>query len=463
MNCLERLTTPQLEKLHEGKVRDSFRVDRQTRLIAVTDRISAFDLKMKTPIPDKGQVLNRLAAYWFERTRDIIGNHISAVIDPNLTLVREAKPVRVEMIVRGYLAGSMWRGYSQGIRTFSGVTVPDGLTQNSRLPEPIVTPTTKEDSDREITPQAIVQEGLATHGMYQRMAEVSLKLYQRGAEILEEKNLLLADTKYEFGLIDGELILIDEIHTPDSSRFWEKARWQQSPASAESLDKEFVRQWLMANRDAAGHYPRALPPDVIDETARRYRDIFTRITGETIETPDDIHHRVYRSLVRRGLIKEGFVAICMGSAADVPHCRKIAEVIERYGVRVELRVVSAHKNGERIAGLADQYNKAIEPGVVIAVAGESNGLGGALAANLSLPVINCPPFKDKTDLFVNINSSLMMPSKVPAMTMIQPENAALGALRALNLRSLRGRFAEDIAQMKAALEQADEEVRGATT
>jgi phosphoribosylaminoimidazole-succinocarboxamide synthase len=429
----------------------------------VTDRISAFDLKMKTPIPDKGQVLNRLAAYWFERTRDIIGNHVSALIDPNLTLVREAKPVRVEMIVRGYLAGSMWRGYQQGLRVFSGVTVPEGLTQNARLPSPIVTPTTKEESDREITPDGIVREGLATHGMYQRMAEASPRLYQRASEILEAKGLLLADTKYEFGLIDGELILIDEIHTPDSSRFWEQKRWQEAPERAEPLDKEFVRQWLMANRDAAGNYQRSLPPDVIDETARRYRDIFTRITGETIETPDDIHHRVYRSLVRRGLVKEGFVAICMGSPSDLPHCRKIAEVIERYGVRVELRVVSAHKNGERVVELARRYNAAIEPGAVIAVAGESNGLGGALAANLSLPVINCPPFSDKTDLLINLNSSLMLPSRTPALTAVRPENAALGALRALNLRSLRGRFDEDIAQMKAALDQADEEIRGATT
>ncbi len=461
MNCLDRLTTPQLQKIHEGKVRDSFRVDASTRMIVVTDRISAFDLKMKTPIPDKGQVLNRLATWWFEATQDIVGNHVLSMFDPNVTLVKEAKPIRVEMIVRGYLSGSVWRGYQQGRREFSGTKVPDGLTNNARLPQPIVTPTTKSESDEEITPDGIVASGLATRDMYRQMEQISLALFERGTKVLAEKGLILADTKYEFGLIDGELVLIDEIHTPDSSRFWEQQRYDENPDKVPQLDKEFVRQWLMANRDkVTGEYPRILPPDVVEETARRYREIFQRITGWPVITPDDIYARVYASLVRKGLIKEGYVAVIMGSPSDMDHCRKIAEQVERYGVKAELRVVSAHKNGERLEGIAAEYNHSIEPGAVVAVAGESNGLGGALAANLNIPVINCPPFKDRVDMMVNLNSSLMMPSKVPAATVVRPDCAALIAVRALNLRSLRERMNEEIRQMKDDLRKADLDARG---
>ena len=154
MSGLSNVNTPQLKLLHRGKVRDSFRVDDRTRLIVVTDRISAFDLKIETPIPGKGEVLNKLAAFWFHRTRDIVPNHLLRTVGTHGALVREAAPIKVEVIVRGYMAGSMARGYSQGLRVFSGVTVPEGLTENGRLPRPIVTPTTKEESDREITPDA---------------------------------------------------------------------------------------------------------------------------------------------------------------------------------------------------------------------------------------------------------------------------------------------------------------------
>jgi len=375
--------------------------------------------------------------------------------------VKEAKPIKVEMIVRGYLSGSVWRGYQQGRREFSGTSVPDGLTNNARLPQPIVTPTTKDESDEEITPDGIVATGLATRDMYRQMEKISLALFERGTKVLAEKGLILADTKYEFGLVDSELVLIDEIHTPDSSRFWEQKRYDENPDKVPQLDKEFVRQWLMANRDKkSGAYPRVLPADVVEETARRYREIFTLITGETIATPEDVHGRLYWSLVRKGLIKEGYVAVIMGSPADMDHCRKIADMVERYGVKVELRVVSAHKNGERIEGIAAEYNNSIEPGAVVAVAGESNGLGGALASNLNIPVINCPPFKDRTDMLVNLHSSLMMPSKVPASTVVRPDCAALAAVRSLNLRSLRGKLSEEIHQMKEDLKRADFEARG---
>ena len=464
MEPLDRIVIAQLAHLYKGKVREVYEVDDERLLIAATDRISAFDSVLDTPIPDKGAVLNQLAGWWFERCADIVPNHLvegegGGVIDPNLSLVRRAEPIRLEMIVRGYVCGSMWRKYARGERTFSGQRVADGLVENGRLPEPLVNPTTKEASDREIAPDEIVSGGWASAELYQEMRRGALALFERGGRLLAERGIILVDTKYEFGLVDGALVLIDEIHTPDSSRFWDAEAYARDPKRVAQLDKEFVRRWLMANRTEDG-YPGALPADVIAETSRRYRDIYARVTGQPFTLPSrDPHARVTANLVRAGLIKDGLVVLIMGSPADVEHCRKIEEILARYDVATELRVVSAHKNGEELPELATVYNHMVEPGAVIAVAGLSNGLGGALAANLNLPVVSCPPFKDKLDMLVNINSSLMMPSKTPAGTVVRADSAALFALRALNLPRLKRRFNQDIHDVKAGLRAADRGLR----
>lgn len=460
MKCLVQFSTPQLKKIHTGKVRDSLRIDGQTRMIVVTDRLSAFDSVLKTPIPYKGAVLNGLSNFWFDKTRTIIKSHFLKMIDPNITLVQEAEPIRVEMIVRNYLTGSMWRGYQQGQREFSGVAVPDGLQKNQQFPQPIVTPTTKEKSDREISPEDLVKEGWVEQSTYQKMEQTALQLFELGSNFLAEKGIILVDTKYEFGLIDEELVLIDEIHTPDSSRFWRAADYAENRNNAEQIDKEYVRQWLL-ERKTDGRYPQTLPEEVVTETSRRYLEIYKLITGTAlqVETDEPIKARICRHLVRERLIKPGYIAIIMGSPSDLPHCQSIQSHIERYDVMTDLRVVSAHKNGEEIAAMSMEYNNSIEPGAVIAVAGRSNGLGGALAANLNLPVFNCPPFKDQIDMLVNVNSSLMMPSKTPAATVIHPDNAAYAALRSLNLYQLRESFTQDIQEMKQNLQEADHNLR----
>ncbi len=460
MTILANLITPQLKKIHSGKVRESFRIDPARRLIVATDRISSFDQVLKTPVPGKGAVLNSLAAFWFEKTKDIIDNHFIQLIDPNISLVREAKPIKVEMVVRGYLTGSAWRGYQKGKRLVSGVQIPEGMRKNQPFPKPIVTPTTKEESDREITPEDLIKENWVNADLYDQMEEASLKLFDRGQEYLKERGIILVDTKYEFGLIGGKLALIDEIHTPDSSRFWSDENYEKDPENAEQLDKEFVRAYLLKNKKN-DVYPDTLPRKIIQETTRRYREIYRLITGQNLPDPEeDIQHRVYFNLVKHGLIKPGFVAFVMGSLSDKEHVQKMREIIEEYGIFTETRVISAHKNGERTTELGQIYNRSIEPGVVIAVAGRSNGLGGALAANLTIPVFNCPPFKDKTDMMVNLNSSLMMPSNTPAATVIDPQNAALAALRSLNLPQLRARFQNEINQIKKDLLHADEQLRG---
>jgi len=458
MNCLRHFNTPQLELIHQGKVRDSFRINDDSRMIVVTDRVSCFDKVLKSTIPYKGAVLNGISNFWFEKTKDIVGNHMINIVDPNINLVKEAHPIRIEMIVRGYLTGSMWRKYQKGKREFSGVKAADGLKKNQRFPEPILTPTTKEESDREITPEDIVKEGWTSDKLYSKMIDISLKLFDLGSKILGEKGIILVDTKYEFGLIDDKLILIGEIHTPDSSRFWSKEDYDKNPEKAEQIDKEFVRQWLLNNK-FDGKIPDELPDDIIKETSKRYLEIYKIITGNEFIKTGNIKNRIYNNLVEKNIIKDGYVSIIMGSPKDIEHCKKIESYLLNYDIFIEKRIVSAHKNGERIPEIAEVYNNSIETGCVIAVAGRSNGLGGALAANLAIPVINCPPFKDRTDMMVNINSSLIMPSKTPAMTVIDVSSAALAALRSLNIRRLKDVFIKEIEDIKESLIKADEEIR----
>lgn len=303
MDCLKKLYLPELELLHSGKVRDSYRVTPDMRLIVVTDRLSAFDFVLETPIPNKGSVLSGIAAWWFEHTTDIISNHFIRLIDPNVTLVREALPIRVEMVVRGYLTGSVWRGYAAGDREFSGTILPDGLHKNQAFAQPVVTPTTKEKSDRPISPADIVGEGWTTAALYQQMHRTALRLFECGTQILRSKGLILIDTKYEFGIIDDQLILIDEMHTPDSSRFWQADDYAQNPSEATQIDKEYIRQWMIAHL-IDGDYPHSLPPHVVEESAKRYRQIYETVTGKTLSTDETmpIEQRIRQNLQQQGFI-----------------------------------------------------------------------------------------------------------------------------------------------------------------
>jgi len=459
MQALHSFSTPQLERIHRGKVRDSFRIDDASRLLVASDRLSAFDSVLQTPIPGKGAILNRLSAHWFEETADIVPNHMLRTVADRAMVVREVEPIRVEMIVRAFITGSAWRAYAAGQRTLSGVTFPEGLSRNQRLPEPIVTPTTKSEHDAEITPDEIVRQGLAEEAVYRRMEEAALGLFAHASARLLELGLHLVDTKYEFGLLDGEVILIDEIHTPDSSRFWAVDDYDRSPDLVSSWDKEYVRRWLLEEKEA-GRSLSGLPEHVVDETAKRYADLYERVTGSPPPPlPVDGAADLVSDLVDARLMKDASITIVMGSAADSEHARSIAKHLDDYDVAVVLRVASAHKTPGHVERLADELNASAEPGAVIAVAGLSNGLGGALAANLNLPVINCPPFADREDMLLNLHSSLMMPSSTPAMTVIKPQNAAQAALRALNLPRLRTLALDEIDDRRRSLIESDDVLR----
>lgn len=280
--ALQETNFPWLGERYVGKVRDSYVRDGKRILIA-TDRLSAFD-RVITTVPGKGQVLTQLAKYWFDRSASVIENHVLAVPDPCVMVGREVSIIPVEVVVRGYVAGSAWRDYKAG-RAVSGVDLPEGLHEFERLPRPILTPSTKEalgKHDVPISEQEIVARGIVNGSLWDHIRETALKLFELGTTELEGRGLLFADTKYEFGLLDGRLVLADEIHTLDSSRFWVSSTYQERLRNGESpemLDKEPIRRWLM-ERNFRGEGPiPGIPDDYREELTRHYLKSFKLITG----------------------------------------------------------------------------------------------------------------------------------------------------------------------------------------
>ncbi len=277
---------------YQGKVRDTYR-QRDRLILITTDRISAFDQVLRQTIPFKGQVLNQLAAYFFDATRDIIANHVVAVPDPNVTVAVQCQPTDLEFIVRGYLVGHAWRTYRSGKRELCGKALPEGMSQNERLPKPILTPTTKakEGHDEDISREAAISQGVIDEETFDYLEATSLKLFERGTAMARDQGLILVDTKYEFGLTpDESYVLIDEVHTPDSSRYFHAESYEELLKKGEpqrQLSKEFVREWLMA-AGYSGQDGQILPdlPDAFRESvARRYVELYESVTGLTFD-PD---------------------------------------------------------------------------------------------------------------------------------------------------------------------------------
>jgi phosphoribosylaminoimidazole-succinocarboxamide synthase len=270
-----------------GKVRDIYMADGK-RVLITTDRVSAFD-RVLSAIPFKGQVLNQLSAWWFEQLADVVENHVVDVPDANVTIAREADSLPVEVIVRGYITGvtstSLWTIYAQGERKPYGIPLPDGLQKNDALPQPIITPTTKATGgahDERLTRDEIIERGLVDKALWEQVERVALSIFARGQQIARQAGLILVDTKYEFGLVDGRLTLIDEVHTPDSSRYWTLDSYG-SGKDPKNYDKEFLREWYVAQGFRGDGEPPALPPDVIAHIARRYIDAYERLTGRAFQ------------------------------------------------------------------------------------------------------------------------------------------------------------------------------------
>ena len=274
----------------KGKVRDIYLLD-DKRILITTDRQSAFDHVLGA-IPLKGQVLNKTAKYWFDQTADIVPNQVLDVPDPNVTVARELDMLLVEIVVRRYLTGStdtsVWTNYNNGVRKFCGVDLPDGMIKNQKFDEPIITPTTKaEDHDESISPEEIVERGLVDADRWAEVEKVALELFARGTELAAQRGLILVDTKYEMGLDpEGNLTVADEIHTPDSSRYWILDSYEDRHARGEepeSLDKEFLRLWLVDKGISDDNIPE-LDDEIRTQVSARYIDLFERVTGEQFET-----------------------------------------------------------------------------------------------------------------------------------------------------------------------------------
>ncbi|MBL1410951.1 phosphoribosylaminoimidazolesuccinocarboxamide synthase [Sphingobacterium faecale] len=290
---------------YRGKVRDVYTIDNKYLVMVASDRISAFDVVLPRAIPFKGQVLNQIAAKFLKATADIVPNWVIAVPDPSVTIGYACEPFKVEMVVRGYLSGHAWRTYRDGGRELCGVTLPEGLKENDKLPKPIITPTTKAavGHDMDISKVEILKQGIVSTEDYEQLEKYAHKLYQRGVDIALERGLILADTKYEFGKKDGKIYLIDEIHTPDSSRYFYAEGYEARQTAAEpqkQLSKEFVRQWLIENgfQGREGQQVPTMTDEIVAAISARYIELYEYITGQRFEeaAEENVLTRVERNV-----------------------------------------------------------------------------------------------------------------------------------------------------------------------
>jgi len=292
---------PGQTKYYKGKVREVYTIENGLLVMIVSDRISAFDVVLPKAIPFKGQVLNQIAAKFLKATEDIVPNWVVDVPDPSVTIGKMCEPFKVEMVIRGYLSGHAWREYKAGKRVLCGVAMPDGMKENDKFPEPIITPTTKAavGHDEDISREDILAKGLVSEEDYLKLEGYTRKIFQRGTEIAAEKGLILVDTKYEFGKVGNDIYLIDEIHTPDSSRYFYSEGYEERQTNGEKqkqLSKEFVREWLMENgfQGKEGQQIPEMTEELINQVSERYIELYEHITGEKFVKSDvtDVLKRV---------------------------------------------------------------------------------------------------------------------------------------------------------------------------
>lgn len=298
---------PGQKSLYKGKVRDVYNINDELLVMVVSDRISAFDVVLPKAIPFKGQVLNQIAAKFLKATEDIVPNWVIEVADPSVTIGRKCEPFKVEMVIRGYLSGHAWREYSEGKRMLCGVPMHDGMKENDKFPQPIITPTTKASvgHDEDISREEILKQGVVSEADYIKLEDYTRKIFQRGTEIAAKMGLILVDTKYEFGKVGNQIYLIDEIHTPDSSRYFYKEGYEERQAKGEKqkqLSKEFVREWLIANgfQGKDGQKVPEMTDEFIEQISNRYIELYEKITGDKFVKSDvsDVLKRVEKNVTK---------------------------------------------------------------------------------------------------------------------------------------------------------------------
>lgn len=308
-NCITetQFNFPKQTSVYHGKVRDVYIIDGKLMVMVVSDRVSAFDVVMPRPIPYKGQVLNQLAAYFLDSTKDICQNWVIDVPDPNVTVGVLCKPYKIEMVIRGYLTGHAWREYKSGIRMICGVPMPDGMRENDPFPEPIITPTTKSDKghDLDISTEDIIKKKIVPEKEYEKLEKYTRALYERGARMAKDKGLILVDTKYEFGNANDKIFLIDEIHTPDSSRYFYEEGYEERQEKGEpqrQLSKEFLRQWLIENnfQGLDGQQIPEFTDDFVMQVSDRYIELYEKITGNLFDKANtqNIYPRIEENVLK---------------------------------------------------------------------------------------------------------------------------------------------------------------------
>ncbi|SDD70397.1 phosphoribosylaminoimidazolesuccinocarboxamide synthase [Niabella drilacis] len=302
---MSNFSFPGQTSFYKGKVRDVYTINDDLLVMVASDRISAFDVILPRPIPFKGQVLNQIAAYMLNATRDICSNWLQKVPAPNASIGIKCIPFKIEMVVRGHLTGHAWRTYASGKRELCGVALPEGMTENQAFPSPIITPSTKADEghDEDISKEAIIAQGLATEAEWNKLEQLALALFRRGQELAAKQGLILVDTKYEFGKKDGAIILMDEIHTPDSSRYFYADGFEERLAAGEKqkqLSKEFVREWLIAN-NFMGKEGQTVP-EMSDEWIRtisnRYIELYEKVIGAAFQPEPVSDEALYSRIVK---------------------------------------------------------------------------------------------------------------------------------------------------------------------
>lgn len=482
-SCLTK-TNLGIGQKRSGKVRDTYELD-DVLILITTDRQSAFD-RILAAVPFKGQVLNQISAWWFEKTAHIIPNHVLSMPDPNVTVAKKCTVFPVEVVVRGYITGttdtSAWVNYDKGVRNFCGHILPEGLRKNQKFEQPIVTPTTKDvKHDRLISPPEIISEGLMTATDWEYIHQKALEVFRYGQSIAQEHGLILVDTKYEFGRdTTGEIVLVDEIHTPDSSRYWIAETYEERFGRGEEpeyIDKEFLRLWFKEHCDPYNdpELP-AAPEELVVELSRRYIQLYEIITGRPFQFPHTttpIEQRIRENLGRYVgtaayiqkmntlMIPPGgvqinpkdtpsdesaiinstdsttlpdhhiYVVLILGSEKDSGHAKKITDALDVFAIPWAQYIASAHKQARAALQILDEYkDKKI---IYVTIAGRSNALSGFVAGNTDNVTIACPPFSDKMDMLVNIHSTIQMPSHVPVMTILEPKNVALAIKRIIDL------------------------------
>lgn len=419
-----------IKHIYSGKVREVYDIGYGLLAIESTDRQSAFDRHICN-IPNKGKILNKMSGNWFITTHKLIPNHYIHH-DNNIMIVKKCLPFLVEVVVRGYMTGStdtsLWTHYSKGVRNYCGHTFPDGMVKNQKLDKNYVTPTTKGKKDELISSDDIVKNGLMTSDEWKFVEKKALELFDIGQKLSEMRGLILVDTKYEFGKdLYGNIILIDELHTCDSSRYWLKNTYNDNfikGKEPDKFDKDIVRDWIKKNCNPYTDILPEIPNELIQNTSNIYSKFLEVLSNEktdinvnkSIKTiVDDYFSNLYNQIA----------VIISGSDSDSDWVNKINNEFKKLNIFSANFVASAHKNTSKVLEILNNYNNQNRNIVFITVAGRSNALGGVVAANSKFPVINCPPYKDKMDMMVNINSSIQNPSNVPVALIMEPVNVAL--------------------------------------